>query len=84
MATAPALDGLDWVMIRTERGSGFAVAAIAPLVIKARTINSKRTAAPFHRQGTTRFDDQKPAQRNFETNGSLSPPLADFLAFSRK
>jgi hypothetical protein len=52
MAMAPPLDGLDWVMTRTERGSGFAVAAIAPPVINARTINSKRTARPLHRQGT--------------------------------
>jgi hypothetical protein len=26
MATAPALDGLDWVIINTERGNGSAAA----------------------------------------------------------
>jgi len=46
IAMAPPLDGLDWVMTSTERGSGFAVAVIAPPVINARTINSKRTAHP--------------------------------------
>ena len=44
MALAPPLDGLDWVMTRTERGSDFAVAVIALPIINARTINSRRMA----------------------------------------